>query len=207
MIMNRLQTGPLQIACVALVAAAGWRFGLRPLEAKALQLRAEADSAERELRAAETAGELTPPDADLVARVKQADAQVRELATRSTQASRLHEELSRVAQECGVRIASLEPRGRGTPVATNGDLRIANAPWVAEATGSFEGVTRLLDVLEDRVPLSRVQGFRLTGGGPTPGAAETAVSIEFTSFQVSSADENAAKSKQATGTNDKGATR
>jgi|GEM_PF-6250032 len=180
----RLQSGPVAIASVAIVAALAWRFGVRPLEAKAMSLRIEADAAQQELAAARVAGEDVPPDAALVSQVNAVNQQIVSLAGTVQRKPRLHEDLAKVAQDIGVRIGSIEPRGKSGAIASNSSVKIASSSWSAEATGSYEKLARLVDAIETQIPLLRVQGFRMQGGGPLPGAPEATILLEFTNLTL-----------------------
>ncbi len=179
-----IRSGPIQVAAVTIVAVVAWRFGVRPIEARAMELRAQADAAEQTIAAAKNAGEDIAPNAEVVRDVKAADARFVALTALGQRQSRLHEEVTKVVQECGGRLASVEPRGKGAAPVTNGAMKVSSVAWTVEASGSFESLTRVLDVLEDRIPLSRVQSFRLVGGGPTPGAPEAVLTFDLTNYVI-----------------------
>ena len=180
----KLQAGPIHVAAVTVIAALGWRFGVRPLEAKAMDLRSQADAAEQVITDAKSIGEDIAPDAGIVRQVKAADERLSALASAGQRQSRMHEEVAKVVQECGVRLASIEPRGKSAAAVSNNAVKVTAVAWTVEASGTFDGLTRVLDVLEDRIPLTRVHAFRLVGGGPTPGASEAVLTFDLTSFVV-----------------------
>jgi hypothetical protein len=184
--VRKLQGGPIQVVAVTLIAALAWRFGIRPLESKAMELRAQADVAEQVIGEARAAGDDIAPDEVVVSQVRAADEQLKRLAAIGQRQSRMHEEIAKVVQECGVRLASLEPRGKGGASIANGPTKISAVSWAVEVSGTFAGLTHLLDVMEERIPLSRVQSFRFIGGGPTPGAPEAVLTFDLASYLIAS---------------------
>jgi hypothetical protein len=152
---------------ISVGACAGWYLGLRPLEQKFVDSRAELDALTTQLAAFDSLVATEPPIHTIISDLMAQGRRTNSAAFTSSDATRLYDGIHELAKACGVKLARVEPagsRGRAAvqPSADKNALKgVEVSGYSIEVAGTYENICRFIDACERGLGVSKVGGFHI----------------------------------------------
>jgi type II secretory pathway component PulM len=150
------------MVCVGVCA--GWYLGVRPMEQKFKQTKAELAAVKKQLEIFDQIMETEPPLEGVIQALSAKGRRTNQAAAVSGNATRLYDAVHDLARQHAVKMARIEPStNRGATVqANNKGLKGAEVSgYNIEVTGTYESVCRFVDACEQRLGVSKVVSFHL----------------------------------------------
>jgi hypothetical protein len=151
---------------VCAAVCAGWYVGVRPLEQKFKEKKAELVALKKELELFDEITKSAPPLNVVIDGLNARGLRTNQATALSGNATRLYDAVHDLAKMNSVRLARIEPsngRGGAQPTASKGAFKGAEIfGYNLEVSGSFESVSRFIDACEQSLGVSKVVSFHLS---------------------------------------------
>jgi hypothetical protein len=151
---------------VCVCVCAGWYVGVRPLEQKFKEKRAELVTLKQQLSEFNEITQSEPPLKVVMDGLNSRGRRTNQATALSGNATRLYDAVHDLAKASSVRLARIEPsnsRGGAQPPATKGAFKGAETfGYNLEVSGTYESVCRFIDACENGLGVSKVVAFHLS---------------------------------------------
>ncbi len=180
----------VRLVIISALAAAGWRFIVRPLHARVQERDAMLQSMQQEVSAgnAHIQAQVTTPEAVISSLRRRADS-LRETWSLSNDASRLYERFDALAHRYGVTIERIEPHAAGgnqrVPDPDDDVPVVSDLGYSIELIGTYDAVARFMRAVQGETGLVRIESFRIAPEAAGRGEPRVRASVRTMHFQIS----------------------